>query len=104
VILHFDNPDHDPQWCTNNFINMGVMRRAESVREKLLDKMTTLGCRIQSPDTNNVSFTNNIKLALLSGFFMQAAHLDQDGNYRTIKCNQVRILMLFAFMPTCIHP
>ena len=35
------------------------------------------------------SLTDNIKRALVSGFFMQSAHFERKGNYMTIMDNQI---------------
>jgi pre-mRNA-splicing factor ATP-dependent RNA helicase DHX15/PRP43 len=39
--------------------------------------------------TNDPNYSSNIRKALLSGFFMQTAHLEKAGHYMTIKDNQV---------------
>lgn len=51
--------------------------------------MIKMGLRLQSRPMNDPSYYDNIRKALLSGYFMQIAHLQRAGHYLTFKDDQV---------------
>ena len=79
------------QWCWENFINERSMQSAENVRKQLTGIMTKLQLPIVSTDRRgNGSFDyTSVRLALTSGMFMQVAYRQKEGNYLTVKDNQV---------------
>ena len=44
---------------------------------------------MNSTSPNDANYYDNIKKCLLSGFFMQTAHLERAGHYLTLKDDQV---------------
>jgi len=77
------------QFCYDNYINARSMRSAESVREQLKRTMERLNITMVSSDFHDKEYYPNIRKCLVSGFFMQVAHLEKSGHYLTIKDNQV---------------
>ncbi|KRX23139.1 putative pre-mRNA-splicing factor ATP-dependent RNA helicase DHX15 [Trichinella nelsoni] len=51
--------------------------------------MDRLGLKRKSTEFTSRDYYTNIRKALVSGFFMQVAHLERNGSYLTIKDNQV---------------
>lgn len=80
--------NQDPQWCEENFVKFEVMKSAHSIREQLAGMMRRLNLKLSSPVVDSRFYNNNIKLAMLSGYFMQVAHREQSGLYRTVKANE----------------
>lgn len=79
----------DPNWCYANFIDMHALKLADNVRTQLVRIMNQYNLKICSTSFNNPDYYANIRKALLAGLFMQVAHLEQSGLYRTIKDNQM---------------
>jgi len=80
----------DPgNFCYDNFVNARSMKSAESVREQLKRAMERLQIQMSSADFHDKDYYPNIRRCLVSGFFMQVAHLEKSGHYLTIKDNQV---------------
>lgn len=69
------------QWCYENFVQVRSMKRARDIREQLLNLVERVELELVS-DANNV---DNIKKAIVSGFFCNAARLQKQGFYRTVK-------------------
>ena len=78
----------DSQWCFDNFINARAVKQADSVRGQLLRICTRLQLQMLSTDFSSRDYYSNIRKALLSGYFMQVAHLERSGQYLTVKDNQ----------------
>jgi len=76
-------------FCYDNYINNRSMKSAESVREQLKRTMERLNIQMVSSDFHDKEYYPNIRKCLVSGFFMQVAHLEKSGHYLTIKDNQV---------------
>ncbi|KAK8788930.1 hypothetical protein V5799_021294 [Amblyomma americanum] len=82
--------DHeDTQWCYDNFINYRSMKSADNVRQQLSRIMDRFNLRRTSTEFTSKDYYINIRKTLVSGFFMQVAHLERTGHYLTIKDNQV---------------
>eukprot|EP00301_Raphidiophrys_heterophryoidea_P004099 c11810_g2_i1.p1 GENE.c11810_g2_i1~~c11810_g2_i1.p1 ORF type:complete len:770 (-),score=256.58 c11810_g2_i1:474-2705(-) len=79
----------DSNWCYDNFINHRTMKQADNVRVQLESIMVKFGMPLLSPSANSPDYYPNVRKAVLSGFFMQVAHLERSGNYLTVKDNQV---------------
>ncbi|CAG7721405.1 unnamed protein product [Allacma fusca] len=78
----------DPQWCYDNFINYRSLKSADNVRQQLSRIMDRFGLKRASTEFTSREYYINIRKALVSGFFMQVAHLERSGHYLTIKDNQ----------------
>eukprot|EP00931_Biecheleriopsis_adriatica_P011948 TRINITY_DN113045_c0_g1_i1.p1 TRINITY_DN113045_c0_g1~~TRINITY_DN113045_c0_g1_i1.p1 ORF type:complete len:710 (-),score=160.11 TRINITY_DN113045_c0_g1_i1:113-2242(-) len=80
----------DPgQFCYDNYVNARSMKSAESVREQLKRTMERLQLQMLSTDFRDKEYYPNIRKCLVSGFFMQVAHLEKSQHYLTVKDNQV---------------
>lgn len=77
------------KWCYENFLNLRSLKSAENVRTQLERIMVRLGIPMVSTEFGNKQYYTNIRRALISGFFMQVAHLERTGHYLTVKDNQV---------------
>ncbi|CEI93326.1 Putative Adenosinetriphosphatase [Rhizopus microsporus] len=65
--------DYSVQWCYENFIQVKTMERVRNVRDQLVQLLDRV----------------EVKLAITSGFFFNAARLNKSGDsYRTVKQNQ----------------
>ncbi|GFP86763.1 probable pre-mRNA-splicing factor ATP-dependent RNA helicase [Phtheirospermum japonicum] len=84
-----NNEGDQPQWCCDNFINHRAMKSADSVRMQLARIMARFELRLCSPGFNDRDYYVNIRKALLAGYYMQVAHLEQAGHYLTVKDNRV---------------
>jgi pre-mRNA-splicing factor ATP-dependent RNA helicase DHX15/PRP43 len=86
----FSGEGLDPaQFCYDNYVNARSLRSAENVREQLKRTMERIQLQMVSTDFNDKEYYPNIRKCLVSGFFMQVAHLEKSGHYLTIKDNQV---------------
>ncbi|CAH8557010.1 unnamed protein product [Schistosoma mattheei] len=89
-VYHAFKQNHeDPQWCYDNFINFRSLKSADNVRVQLSRIMDRFSLRRSSTDFTSRDYYINIRKALVSGFFMQVAHLERTGHYLTVKDNQV---------------
>lgn len=81
-------------WCHEHFCSIRHLSSADNVRAQLKRIMETHGIELVSTDFNDKNYYNNIRRALVAGFFMQVAMKDTSKSYTTIKDNQ----------PVLIHP
>ncbi|KAH7655139.1 RNA helicase protein [Dioscorea alata] len=81
--------NEDPSWCYENFINQRTLKAADNVRQQLMRIMARFNLKLCSTDFNSRDYYVNIRKAMLSGYFMQVAHLERTGHYLTVKDNQV---------------
>ncbi|CAG5119584.1 unnamed protein product [Candidula unifasciata] len=89
-VYHAFKQNHeDPQWCYDNFINYRSLKSADNVRQQLARIMDRFNLRRSSTDFTSRDYYINIRKALVSGFFMQVAHLERTGHYLTVKDSQV---------------
>lgn len=79
----------DSQWCYDNFLNIRALKQADSVRTQLLRICQRFNMQLVSTDFHSEHYYTNLRKALLSGYFMQVAHLEKTGQYLTVKDNQV---------------
>ncbi|KAL7672580.1 hypothetical protein ACOME3_007464 [Neoechinorhynchus agilis] len=85
VVQHGD----DAGWCYENFVNYRSLRNADNVRTQLVRIMDRFDLKLTSTDFESRKYYVNIRKALVSGFFMQVAHLERNGYYLTVKDNQM---------------
>lgn len=88
VYHSFKQSNEEQDWCYDNFINYRSMKSVDNARLQLERIMDRLQLKRVSTDFSNREYYNNIRKALVTGFFMQAAHLERPGHYLTIKDNQ----------------
>jgi pre-mRNA-splicing factor ATP-dependent RNA helicase DHX15/PRP43 len=79
------------------------MKSADNVRQQLVRIMTRFNLKMCSTDFNSREYYVNIRKAMLSGYFMQVAHLERTGHYLTVKDNQVCILTSLSFLHGVLH-
>ncbi|KAJ2157983.1 DEAH-box ATP-dependent RNA helicase prp43 [Coemansia sp. RSA 552] len=80
------------QWCWDNFLQYRSLRSADNIREQLRRVAAKNGVPLLSNDFNNPAYYPQIRRALTEGYFMQVAHLERNGQYLTVKDNQVVLL------------
>ncbi|KAF3784984.1 putative pre-mRNA-splicing factor ATP-dependent RNA helicase [Nymphaea thermarum] len=80
--------NEDLAWCYENFVNHRAMKSADNVRQQLVRIMSRFNLERCSTDFKHRDYYVNIRKALLSGYFMQVAHLERAGHYLTVKDNQ----------------
>jgi pre-mRNA-splicing factor ATP-dependent RNA helicase DHX15/PRP43 len=67
------------------------MVQADNVRTQLQRYMEKFEIELVSVPATDPSFYTNIRMALVSGYFMQVAHKGGErGGYKTVKDDQVR--------------
>uniref|UniRef100_A0A8C6Q0B1 ATP-dependent RNA helicase DHX15 n=1 Tax=Nothobranchius furzeri TaxID=105023 RepID=A0A8C6Q0B1_NOTFU len=89
-VYHAFKQNHDStQWCYDNFVNHRSLMSADNVRQQLSRIMDRFNLPRRSTDFNSRDYYINIRRALVTGFFMQVAHLERTGHYLTVKDNQV---------------
>ncbi|CAA6663655.1 unnamed protein product [Spirodela intermedia] len=81
--------NEDPSWCYENFVNQRAMKTADNIRQQLVRIMARFNLKLCSTDFNSRDYYTNIRKSMLSGYFMQVAHLERTGHYLTAKDNQV---------------
>eukprot|EP00698_Gefionella_okellyi_P023437 TRINITY_DN8012_c0_g1_i1.p1 TRINITY_DN8012_c0_g1~~TRINITY_DN8012_c0_g1_i1.p1 ORF type:complete len:726 (+),score=167.50 TRINITY_DN8012_c0_g1_i1:67-2178(+) len=79
----------DAQWCWDHFVNHRAIKQADSVRSQLERIMRKFNLPINSADFTSKDYYLNIRKCMVTGFFMQVAHLERQGTYLTVKDNQV---------------
>lgn len=85
----YKQSNDDPDWCYDNFINYRSLKAADNARSQLERIMDKLQLKKVSTDFNKRNeYYNNIRKAIVTGFFMQVAHLERAGHYLTVKDNQ----------------
>ena len=88
--FHAFKAESDPsQWCWDNYLSQRSLKTASDVRLQLQRIMERLKLELVSPEFGSAAYYNSIRRALLSGYFMQVAHLERGGHYLTIKDNQI---------------
>ena len=80
------------EWCYVNYLNTRSMKSADNVRKQLAAIMLRLGLELNSNDFSSTDYYLSIRKSLLAGFFMQVAHFEPQGNYLTVKDNQLVVL------------
>jgi len=67
-------------WCYENFVQPRAMKRVQDVRQQLVQIFERHKLRVVSCGRN----TTQVRQALCSGFFRNAARKSQEGNYTTL--------------------
>ncbi|CAZ85691.1 unnamed protein product [Tuber melanosporum] len=85
----FKQQDSQPAWCREHFLSYRALQSADNVRAQLQRIMERLEIPLVSTDFSEKSYYENIRRALVSGFFMQVAMKNSPGKaYITVKDNQ----------------
>jgi len=89
-VYHAFKQNHEEmQWCFDNFLNNRSLKSADNVRQQLARIMDRFNLKRTSTEFNSREYYVNIRKSLVTGFFMQIAHLERTGHYLTVKDNQV---------------
>lgn len=86
-----DKAQQNPsQWTYDHFLSLRSLKSADSVRAQLKRLMERNGLELISTPYEDPDFYDNIRKALVSGYFMQVASKPNGNtkNYTTIKDNQ----------------
>jgi pre-mRNA-splicing factor ATP-dependent RNA helicase DHX15/PRP43 len=81
------------QWCHDHFLSLRALTSAESVRKQLARIMETNEIEFVSTSFEDKKYWENIRKALVAGFFMQVAKKEGTSKtYVTVKDNQSVLL------------
>lgn len=81
------------QWCHDHFLSLRSLQSADNVRLQLKRIMEREELELMSTPFEDKSYYENIRRALVSGFFMQVAKKENSGKtYTTVKDNQTVLL------------
>ncbi|KAH0541298.1 DEAH-box ATP-dependent RNA helicase prp43 [Glutinoglossum americanum] len=77
------------QWCHEHYLSLRALQSADNVRTQLKRIMEREELELLSTPFEDRKYYENIRRALVSGFFMQVAKKNQSGKgYTTVKDNQ----------------
>ena len=92
----FKSPDaqKDPkQWCYDHFLSYRALQQADNVRMQLKRIMESREIELLSTPFEDKKYYENIRRALVAGFFMQVAKREASGKtYTTVKDEQSVLL------------
>ncbi|XP_007570079.1 putative pre-mRNA-splicing factor ATP-dependent RNA helicase DHX32 [Poecilia formosa] len=84
-------------WCQDYFLDHSALSIADAIRSELTSTLSRIELPISEPAFGTKTNTNDIKRALLAGFFMQIARdVDGSGNYLILTNNHVAQLQPFS--------
>lgn len=88
----FKSPDaqeNPKQWCHDHFLSLRSLQSADNVREQLRRIMEREEIELMSTSFEDKKYYENIRRALVAGFFMQVAKKEGSSkSYITVKDNQ----------------
>lgn len=70
-----------PHWCAENFVQAKALKRARDIREQLAALCERVELQLRSAPGD----ADALGRAVTAGFFYNAAKLQRDGSYRTVK-------------------
>lgn len=87
IFEEWKESDYTTTFCRDNFIHAKSMRKARDIREQLVSLCEKVEIDVEDEklSVNDENTSMNIRKAIASGYFYNAAHLNKDGVYRTIK-------------------
>ncbi|KAI9809929.1 MAG: DEAH-box ATP-dependent RNA helicase prp43 [Sarcosagium campestre] len=81
------------QWCYDHFLSLRALQSADNVRQQLKRIMETHEVELVSTPFEHKKYYENIRRALVAGFFMQVAKRESSGKtYTTVKDDQSVLL------------
>lgn len=80
--------ENPKQWCHDHFLSLRALQSADNVRMQLKRIMESREVELVSTPFEDKKYYENIRRALVAGFFMQVAMKDSTKTYVTIKDNQ----------------
>ncbi|EAS27961.1 pre-mRNA-splicing factor ATP-dependent RNA helicase PRP43 [Coccidioides immitis RS] len=83
------------QWCHDHFLSFRALQSADNVRQQLQRIMERNELELVSTPFEDKKYYENIRRALVTGFFMQVAKKESQGKslYRTVKDNNDSVLL-----------
>lgn len=85
--------ENPKQWCHDHFLSYRALQQADNVRLQLKRIMEREEIELVSTPFEDKKYYENIRRALVAGFFMQVAKKDTSGKtYVTVKDNQSVLL------------
>jgi pre-mRNA-splicing factor ATP-dependent RNA helicase DHX15/PRP43 len=83
------------QWCHDHFLSLRALQSADNVRQQLQRIMEREEIELVSTSFDDKKYYENIRRALVAGFFMQVAKKESQGKnlYRTVKDNNEAVLL-----------
>ncbi|KAA1470775.1 P-loop containing nucleoside triphosphate hydrolase protein [Dentipellis sp. KUC8613] len=98
VYNEYKSNEYDKNWAWNHYLSARSLAQADNVRSQLQRIMERFDIDLVSMEyKDQTKHYNNIRQALVCGFFMQVAHKEgEKGNYLTVKDNQI-----VALHPSC---
>eukprot|EP00012_Vannella_robusta_P014119 CAMPEP_0206211294 /NCGR_PEP_ID=MMETSP0166-20121206/18050_1 /ASSEMBLY_ACC=CAM_ASM_000260 /TAXON_ID=95228 /ORGANISM="Vannella robusta, Strain DIVA3 518/3/11/1/6" /LENGTH=262 /DNA_ID=CAMNT_0053633117 /DNA_START=271 /DNA_END=1059 /DNA_ORIENTATION=- len=86
VFNQFKRAKSKVEWCRRHFVNHRILHKAEEVRAQLVKYARRFRVPVKS-STDSVA----IRKAIICGLFANAAQIQPDGSYKTIRGEHVRI-------------
>lgn len=81
--------ENPKQWCHDHFLSYRALQQADNIRLQLKRIMERNELELMSTPFENKKYYENIRRALVAGFFMQVAKRDGNGKtYITVKDDQ----------------
>jgi pre-mRNA-splicing factor ATP-dependent RNA helicase DHX15/PRP43 len=88
-----DAQENPKQWCHDHFLSYRALGQADNVRMQLSRIMERSEIELMSTPFEDKKYYENIRRALVAGFFMQVARKDGSGKtYTTVKDEQSVLL------------
>ena len=85
--------ENPKQWCYDHFLNFRALQQADNIRLQLKRIFERNELELMSTPFEDKKYYENIRRALVSGFFMQVAKKEGNGKtYVTVKDNQSVLL------------
>ncbi|WEW60934.1 DEAH-box ATP-dependent RNA helicase prp43 [Emydomyces testavorans] len=83
------------QWCHDHFLSLRALQSADNVRQQLQRIMEREEIELVSTPFEDKKYYENIRRALVAGFFMQVAKKESQGKslYKTVKDNNEPVLL-----------
>ncbi|QSS58591.1 pre-mRNA-splicing factor ATP-dependent RNA helicase PRP43 [Histoplasma capsulatum] len=90
-----DAQENPRQWCHDHFLSLRALQSADNVRQQLQRIMEREEIELVSTPFEDKKYYENIRRALVAGFFMQVAKKESQGKnlYRTVKDNNEPVLL-----------
>lgn len=92
IYLAYKQNAMDQSWCHKNYLNHRHLKSADDIREQLRQSMQKYNLKIIGVDFTKKGYADFIKKCLITGNYMQVAHLQRSGNYMVVKDNQVVLI------------
>ena len=81
VFKDWEATGYSSVWCRENFVQFRTLKRARDIKEQL-ERLVDMIDVQRSSDPHNV---DNIRRALVAGYFYHSARLNKSGSYVTVK-------------------